>query len=120
MWKVVVNISTDTYRNCSMKCAFHVKFKKKAHLVPNTRVRDPGHARDCIPWLNPATDRRGLVASQTRARPSERILSTDLCATWRRASLCPNVLCILIRESDKSLFFHFLQPKRRNMNMKKQ
>ena len=26
---------------CSMKCAFHVKFKKKAHLVPNIRIRDP-------------------------------------------------------------------------------
>ena len=61
----------STHAYCTMKCIFHVKFKKKAHLVPNIRVRDPGHA------------------------------------TWRRASLCPNVLCILIREPDKNQFFHF-------------
>ena len=47
------------------------KSPDEAHLAPNIRVRDPGHA------------------------------------TWRRASLCPNVLCILIREPDKNQFFHF-------------
>ena len=53
-----------------MKCAFHIKFKKKAHLAPNIRVRDPGHSAKLpeavLEYIDPDEQSVSMIAMKSK------------------------------------------------------